>query len=83
MSERRRQVVFVAFEGIQLLDLVGPAEVLDAATRLLGDDAGYQVAVASPGGRPVRGVSGLRLSADLALSHVRARGLDTLIVPGG
>jgi transcriptional regulator GlxA family with amidase domain len=80
---RRRQVVLVSFDGIQLLDLVGPAEVLDAATRLLRDDRGYQVAVASPGGRTVRAASGLRLPADLALSHVRGRGLDTLIVPGG
>jgi transcriptional regulator GlxA family with amidase domain len=83
VSKRRRQVVLVAFEGILLLDLVGPAEVLDAATRLLGDDGGYQLAVASPEGRRVRAVSGLRLSADLALSHVRATGLDTLVVPGG
>jgi transcriptional regulator GlxA family with amidase domain len=82
VSKRRRQVVFVAFDGIQLLDLVGPAEVLDAATRLLPDDGGYQVAVASRGGRAVRAASGLRLSADLALHHVRGRGLDTLIVPG-
>jgi transcriptional regulator GlxA family with amidase domain len=83
VSERRRQVVLVAFEGILLLDLVGPAEVLDAATRLLGDDGGYQLAVASPGGRGVRAVSGLRLSADLPLTQARATGLDTLIVPGG
>ena len=82
VPKRRREVVLVSFEGVQLLDLVGPAEVLDAATRLLGGDLGYRVVVASPRGRPVRGASGLRLAADLALAHVRSKGLDTLIVPG-
>ena len=83
VSERRRQVVLVSFEDNLLLDLAGPAEVLNVATWLLGGNGGYQVAVASSGGRPVRGASGLRLSADLALGQVRARGLDTLVVPGG
>jgi transcriptional regulator GlxA family with amidase domain len=83
VSERRRRVVLVSFEGNLLLDLAGPAEVLTVATWLLGGDGGYQLAVASAGASPVRGASGLRLSADLPLGHVRAPGLDTLIVPGG
>jgi len=83
VSERRRQVVLVSFDDNLLLDLAGPAEVLTVATWLLGGNGGYQLAVASSGGRPVQGASGLRLSADLALDQVRARGLDTLLVPGG
>ena len=50
MSKRRREVVLVSFDGIQLLDVVGPAEVLDAATRLLGGDCGYRLAMAITAG---------------------------------
>jgi transcriptional regulator GlxA family with amidase domain len=48
-----RQVVFVAYEGVQLLDLVGPLDVFDAAGRALAvraagapDDAGAEAALA-------------------------------------
>jgi transcriptional regulator GlxA family with amidase domain len=79
----KRQVVLVAFEGVQLLDVIGPSDILDAATRLLGGDGGYRMLIATPDGQPVRGSGGLRLDADIALGPVRRRGLDTLIVGGG
>jgi transcriptional regulator GlxA family with amidase domain len=79
----KRQVVLVAFEGVQLLDVIGPSDILDAATRLLGGDGGYRMLIATPDGQPVRGSGGLRLDADIALGQVRRRGLDTLIVGGG
>jgi transcriptional regulator GlxA family with amidase domain len=79
----KRQVVLVAFEGVQLLDVIGPSDILDAATRLLGGNGGYRMIVATPDGQPVRGSGGLRLSADIALGQVRRRGLDTVIVGGG
>jgi transcriptional regulator GlxA family with amidase domain len=41
-----RRVVFLAFEGMQLLDLVGPADVFDAATRALGAAPGITTAQA-------------------------------------
>jgi transcriptional regulator GlxA family with amidase domain len=83
MRRSKRQVVFFAFDGMQILDVVGPAEVLDAATQLLRGRGGYEVAVATIDGQPVRGSSGIRVIADSALGHVRPRGLDTLIVGGG
>ena len=83
MPTAKRQVVLVAFEGVQLLDVVGPSDILDAATRLLGGNGGYRMAVATPDGQPVRGSGGLRLSADIALGQVRRRGVDTVIVGGG
>jgi len=83
VAYRRRQVVFTAFDGMQLLNVVGPAELLDAATQALGGRGGYDVVIATPGGRPVRGAGGIRLMGDVALGHVRARGVDTLIVGGG
>jgi transcriptional regulator GlxA family with amidase domain len=79
----KRQVVLVAFEGVQLLDVIGPSDILDAATRLLGGKGGYRMLVATPDGQPVRGSGGLRLDADIALGQVRRRGLDTVIVGGG
>jgi transcriptional regulator GlxA family with amidase domain len=79
----KRQVVLVAFDGVQMLDVVGPADVLDAATRLLGGKGGYGITIASADGQPVRGSAGLRLAADVALGQVRSRGVDTVIVGGG
>jgi transcriptional regulator GlxA family with amidase domain len=78
----KRNVVLVAFDGVQMLDVVGPADVLDAATRVLGGDGGYRIAIATPDGQPVRGSAGVRLAADTALGQVRLRGVDTLIVAG-
>jgi transcriptional regulator GlxA family with amidase domain len=78
-----RKVVLVVTDGMQLLDVVGPSDMLDAATRLLGGEVGYSVAIASPDGRPVRGSGGLRLGADTSVASLRRRGVDTLIVGGG
>ncbi len=83
MSSPGRRVVLVAFDGMQALDVVGPAEVFDAATRLLGDVPGYSLTVATPDGGPARATSGLRLAADVTLPAVRSRGVDTLLVGGG
>jgi transcriptional regulator GlxA family with amidase domain len=41
-----RRVVFLAFDRMQLLDLVGPADVFDAATRALGAAPGITTAQA-------------------------------------
>src|SRR3954451_14927836 len=81
-SRGKRKVVLVAFERMQILGVVGPAEVLDAATQVLGGDRGYELRIATLGGRPVRTSSGVRLEADMALAHVKPREVDTLIVGG-
>jgi transcriptional regulator GlxA family with amidase domain len=79
----KRDVVLVGFDGMQLLNLVGPAEMLDAATQVLGGERGYRVTIATPDGKPVRGSAGMRIAADKALGHVRPRTVDTMIVGGG
>ena len=79
----KRHVVLVGFDGMQLLNLVGPAEMLDAATQVLGGGRGYRVEIATPGGAPVRGSAGMTIAADRSLSHVRPREVDTVIVGGG
>jgi transcriptional regulator GlxA family with amidase domain len=83
VAPSQRQVLLVGFDGMQLLNLVGPAEMLDAATQILGGGRGYRVTIATPDGAPVRGSAGIRLAADKPLGHVRPRAVDTLIVGGG
>ncbi len=89
-----RTVVLVAFDGIQLLDLAGPAEALQAATALLGrtpdpqPDPGYRLVIATPHGARVRTVSGIEVGADVDLLDpaalaIAAPHLDTVLVVGG
>jgi transcriptional regulator GlxA family with amidase domain len=82
MKPSRRTVVLVLFEDLLALDLVGPAEVFSAATRMVGPERGYRLRVASIDGEPARADSGLRLHADTALRSIRGP-VDSLIVPGG
>ena len=79
-----RTCAFVAFDGLQLLDLAGPVEVLRTAT-LLGAQPGYRTVVATPGGGPVRSESGIEVGADLSVAALRRRRapVDLLVVVGG
>lgn len=82
MSTAARTVALVAVEDHQLLDLAGPVDVL-ATANLLGAMPPYELVVATPGGAPVRAVSGVTVGADLATSDLVGRTLDTLMVVGG
>jgi transcriptional regulator GlxA family with amidase domain len=78
------EVVVVAFDGLQLLDLAGPVEVLRTATRL-GASPAYRTVIATPDGKPVRSESGVSVAADVSLADLapsRDR-VDTLVVVGG
>lgn len=77
-----RTVVHVAYPGIALLDLVGPAEVFAVANQMADSGPRYRSLVASADGRPITGDSGLRLDVDARLSSVRGR-VDTLLVSAG
>lgn len=74
-----RTVVIVGFPGVQALDLVGPYEVFTGAALLT--EGGYEVVVASPGGRPVTTPNGLGLTA-APLPDPRGE-VDTVVLPGG
>ncbi|MGW4895156.1 GlxA family transcriptional regulator [Kitasatospora sp. NPDC004240] len=74
-----RLVVIAVYDGVQMLDLAGPLDVFGEAAGLTG---GYEVRVASPGGRPVRTSGGVRIAVDTALESV-AGPVDTLVVAGG
>jgi transcriptional regulator GlxA family with amidase domain len=76
-------MVFLAFQDLQALDLVGPLEVFATASLVLaakGHD-GYQVVVASVDGQPVTTSSGLSL-ATTKLPDLD-QPVDTLMLPGG
>jgi transcriptional regulator GlxA family with amidase domain len=81
---RQHTVVVVAMDGLQLLDLAGPVEILRTAN-LVGAEPPYRTVVATPGGADVRADSGVRLGADVALDELaRSRQpVDTLTVVGG
>jgi transcriptional regulator GlxA family with amidase domain len=76
--------VFVAFDGVQSIDVAGPYEVFasagDAAVAV-GRRGGYRVWVASAHGGPVRTESGLELGT-VPLPGLGER-IDTLVLPGG
>lgn len=88
-----RRVGFLGFDGIQALDLVGPADAFGSDALLAighGDTSGtlvpdavapYEVVVIGLDGRTFVTSSGLVLQADLLASD--AQDLDTLIIPGG
>jgi transcriptional regulator GlxA family with amidase domain len=77
MSARR--VVIVAFDDVQPLDVVGPAEVFHTAARI--QPPGYRVEVVAPSAEPIR-TSSVRLTPDKATASCRGP-IDTLICAGG
>jgi transcriptional regulator GlxA family with amidase domain len=82
-----RSVVFVVFEGLQGLDLMGPLEVFaDANDELQGGpgphDGPYRLTVAAVRAGLVRTSSGVGISAEVALADIEAP-IDTLVVVGG
>ncbi|HEV3228851.1 MAG TPA: GlxA family transcriptional regulator [Solirubrobacteraceae bacterium] len=84
---RRRQIVLVAYPGVQSLDVSGPYEVFAGAERLIRArgfaDRGYSIRVVAPLGAPVRCESGLLLTPDAGLEALAAGPIDTLLVAGG
>jgi transcriptional regulator GlxA family with amidase domain len=76
-----RRVVIVVFEGVQTLDLTGPAEVFAATGRIRGTPA-YDVIVASTRGGELHTSCGLAIRAR-RLAAVRPRRDDIVVVAGG
>ncbi|HTI20362.1 MAG TPA: GlxA family transcriptional regulator [Kutzneria sp.] len=71
-------VVVLAFDGVQLLDVAGPVDVLTSANE---QGADYQVLIASAGGEPVTTSAGVRIAADTTFDAVPER-IGTTLVPG-
>ncbi|MER7558820.1 GlxA family transcriptional regulator [Nocardioides sp. NPDC126508] len=86
-----RQVVIVVFDEMELLDAVGPAEVLSAATEAVtaavtaasgGAKEAYRIRYASADGSDVRSRSGVRIGVDATLATIDEP-VDTLLIAGG
>jgi transcriptional regulator GlxA family with amidase domain len=78
-----RRVVFLAFDGVQSLDLSGPLEVFATAARIGEPRAPrYDVEVCARVAGPFTSSSGLTMIARRGIGQARAA-IDTLIVPGG
>lgn len=75
---RRHQVAVLAFDGVQLLDVTGPAEVLTTANAY---GARYDLRIVSATGADVRTSSGVRIGADGGPDSLPGR-LGTLVLPG-
>lgn len=81
MSERAklRSVVFALFEGVQLLDVAGPAEVLSIASDFHPAE-GYDLRYIAPCGSVIRSSARLVLTGDSARRTPSS--IHTLIIPG-
>src|SRR5215472_4179827 len=77
-----RRIVFVIFDGLQPIDLVGPHEVFSYAGRL-SPGGEYECQVAARAAGPVRTPSGLLINAGHSLSDLGPAGIDTIVVVGG
>lgn len=75
-----RRIGFFAFDGVTLLDLVGPFEVFATANQLSGRPL-YQIVVIGEVGRPIRADSGFSFNAELPFED--AGSFDAIVVPGG
>ena len=73
--------MLLAFEGAQLLDVSGAAEVFGVADAMAGGGA-YRIRVASVDGGDVPSSGGLRIGVDSSIAGVEGP-IDTLVVPGG
>jgi transcriptional regulator GlxA family with amidase domain len=74
------RIAFVAFEGVEALDITGPWEVFNTAGLIAGQVP--ELTCVSADGSDVRSSSGLTFRADGVIGDHRGA-IDTLVVPGG
>ncbi len=74
------EVVLVAFDGVEAIDIAGPASVFSKAELL--HPGTYRLHIASPGGGTVLTNGGLSFAGTCKLQQLPAA-IDTLIVAGG
>ncbi|MDF1664159.1 MAG: GlxA family transcriptional regulator [Planctomycetota bacterium] len=85
-TDHEKIIAFLAFDGFQALDLIGPLDVFSGAQNILSKDSlqGYKTLVCAPTPR-IRASNGLTMSPDHILGDpkLRALSIDTLIIGGG
>ncbi|MES2183842.1 MAG: DJ-1/PfpI family protein [Pseudomonadota bacterium] len=75
------RIAILAFPRVQLLDVVGPADVFAEAARQLGKPRAYQVQLIGTRDGLLQSSSGLRLAVDATVATQRGP-IDTLLVAG-
>lgn len=75
-----RTIVLIAFDGVEVIDVAGPASVFSKAEELR--PGSYGLHLASPGGGTVTTNSGVSFAATKPLDELPTA-IDTLIVAGG
>jgi transcriptional regulator GlxA family with amidase domain len=79
MAGKTRRIAMLAFEDAQILDIVGPLQILGAANR--GGGAVYEIVLAAERAGPFRTSEGLSLVAGAGYAAVGQ--VDTLMISGG
>jgi transcriptional regulator GlxA family with amidase domain len=77
----RRRIGFLGFDGVQALDLIGPADAFASDAFGATDSAPYEVVIVGLQGKRFTTSAGIAMHADVTVP-TRVQ-LDTLIVPGG
>ncbi|MEU0502710.1 helix-turn-helix domain-containing protein [Nocardia sp. NPDC005998] len=79
-----RTIVFVAYEGMQLVELAGPMDVF-GFVNAVAEKTRYQLVTASPQGRSIKADGGLTIAVEHSLHDLAtsADEIDTLMVVGG
>ncbi|MBB2885637.1 GlxA family transcriptional regulator [Pseudomonas sp. B21-017] len=75
------RITLLAFPRVQLLDIVGPADVFAEAAKQLGNQRAYRVEVIGTDKGMIKGSSGLQLGIDKTFETYKGR-IDTLLVAG-
>jgi len=75
------RIGILAFPRVQLLDVVGPADVFAEAARQLGSPRAYAIEVIGTDPGVLRSSCGVKLQVDATIASLRGR-LDTLLVAG-
>jgi len=78
----RRSIAIVIHDGVQALDVAGPADVFAEANGFLPEDQGYDIAMIGAEARPMRSSNGLSLTPDLAFDQAEIP-YHTALVAGG
>lgn len=76
-----RNIALLVFDGVQILDVSGPASVF-AAANLAAGKAFYKVHILTAEGGPVQSSSAIALATS-ALKNVPPRTVDTMLIAGG
>ncbi|MFQ6395784.1 GlxA family transcriptional regulator [Nocardia sp. KC 131] len=77
MEMPRRRVGILVFDGVKMLDFVGPAEVFVEANQIV---PGYDVVLVSADGKPAQTSIGARI--EVSATAADAGRFDTVVIPG-